>query len=108
MHLPEEKKLTVIFRVEAGCLGPTGDQKVDAFCHHAQKEIATLDADYISWQITPRNDKSLPEMEYKATGKRLNHDQAARYLAAFQANLVEFEEHLNNKITQLINDFLGH
>lgn len=108
MQLPEEKKLTIIFRIEAGCLGPTGDQKVDEFCRYAEKEIASLDADHVSWQITPRGDKSQLEIEYMTTGKRLNHDQAARYLAAFQVNLDEFEEHLNDKITQLINDFLGH
>jgi hypothetical protein len=108
MQLPENKKLTVAFRVEPGCLGPTGDQKVDEFCRYAQKEIISLDADYVIWKITPRNDKSLPEMEYMVNGKRLSHEQAARYLAAFEANLGEFEEHLNDKITQFINDFLGH
>ncbi len=106
--LPEEKKLTVVFRIEAGCLGPTGDQKIEDFCRYAQQEISSLDADYVNWRITPRSDKSLPEMEYMITGKRLNHDQAARYLAAFQADLNRFEEHLNDKMTQFINDFLGH
>lgn len=108
LPLPQEKKLTVIYRVEPGCLGPQGKDKIEDFCRFVQKKIETLDADYIIWEISPRHDKNLPEMQYKAIGKKINHDQAEKYLAIFEKELDEFEGHLIDKLTDLINEYMGH
>ncbi len=108
LPLPQDKKLTVLFRVEAGSLGPDGSDHVEAFCEFAQKELLTLDSDYIRWEIIPRHDKSRSEMEFMVSGKRLSHDMAARYLEVFEQDLDEFELHLAGNISRLIGEFMGH
>lgn len=76
LPLPDEKKLTVVSRIEPGCLGPEGDNLVDDFCQFAQKGLASLDSDFVHWELSPRVDKSLPEMQYHLQQKRITHDQA--------------------------------
>lgn len=104
--LPSDKKLEVFYRVEPGCLGPQGKNQIEAFCQFAQTAVTNLDADYVHWNIIPRYDKSLPEMEYKVLSKRLSHQQAQRYLDVFRQELDQFEEHLHERLTDLIEDFL--
>lgn len=104
--LPEEKKLTVIFRVEAGCLGPDGADHVEGYCAYAEREMATVDAGFVRWSIVPRHDKAAPEWEYRVGHKRLSHDQAARYLEVFGKDLDEFEGHLQDRIALLIEGYL--
>ena len=106
--LPENKKLCVTYRVESGCLGPEGVSHISKFCDFAQSELHTLDSEYVIWHIIPREDKSLPEMQYNIVGKRMNHAQAEKYLALFDKSLDEFESHLCEKLATLIDDFMGH
>ncbi|MCW8875588.1 MAG: hypothetical protein OQK04_14525 [Kangiellaceae bacterium] len=106
-QLPKEKKLNVLYRVEPGCLGPDGPERIEDFCQFAEKEVEDLDADFVHWDIVPRFDKTLPEMEYKALQKRLTHEQAAKYLSVFEKDLDEFEEHLHEKLGVLIENYLG-
>ncbi len=108
LPLPQDKKLTVIFRVESGSLGPDGESHVASFCEFAGKELLTLDSDYIHWEIEPRHDKSFPEMEFMVNGRRLSHDKAARYLEVFGQDLDAFELHLAGNISRLIGVFMGH
>jgi len=105
--LPQEKKLTVLFRVEAGSLGRDGDAHAEAFSRFAENELISLDSDYIHWEIVPRHDKSTPEMEYRVNGKNLSHDQAAKYLEVFGQDLDEFELHLARNLSRLIGEYLG-
>lgn len=105
--LPEDKKLVVTYRVEPGCLGPTGDTKIVGFCEFAQQEIAGLDADYVNWNIIPRSNKALPEMEYQVVGKRINHGQAAKYLSMVGKDLDEFEMHLSDKLADFIDRYMA-
>lgn len=107
LPLPQEKKLTILFRVESGCLGPQGATHIEEFCRLAQQEFASVDADFIHWEIIPRHDKSLAEMQYQVSNKKLSHDQAAKYLAVFNKDLDEFEGHLHQKLAVLIEQFLG-
>ncbi|RDH82701.1 MAG: hypothetical protein DIZ80_10500 [endosymbiont of Galathealinum brachiosum] len=108
LPLPKDKKLEVFFRVESGCLGPQGEEHVNDFCTSAQKEVDVIDADFVHWNIIPRHDKKLPEMEYKLNNKKLTHDKAAKYLSFFDKNLDEFEGHLHDKLALLIDEYLGH
>ncbi len=108
LPLPNDKKLSVTYRVESGCLGPDGTDHVEKFCDFAQKSIQSLDSDYIAWNIVPRSDKNLPEMQYRAIGKKMNHAQADKYLAVFGKSLDEFEIHLSDKLAALINEYMGH
>lgn len=107
LPLPLYKKLTVTFRVEPGCLGPDGADHIEGFCKHAKKSVADLDSDFVRWVITPRYDKSLAETEYRTNGKRLNHDKAELYLKVFGKELDEFEEHLQDSLSELIDEYLG-
>lgn len=107
LPLPLYKKLTVTFRVEPGCLGPDGADHIEGFCKHAKKSVASLDSDFVRWVITPRYDKSLPETEYKTNNKRLSRDKAQLYLQVFDKNLDEFEEHLDDHLGELIDQYLG-
>jgi hypothetical protein len=107
LPLPQDKKLTVLFRVESGLLGPDGSDHVDNFCLFAQQELVSLDSDYIHWEIIPRHDKSLLEMEYKINSKKLSHDKAAKYLEIFGQDLDGFELHLAKKLSSLIDKFFG-
>lgn len=103
--LPSNKKLTVTFRVEPGCLGPQGKHQIDEFCTFAQKGVESLDSDYVIWSIVPRKDKKLPEIQYNVLGKKMNHDQAEKYLSVFGKSLDEFEGHLDDKLANLIDEF---
>ncbi len=107
LPLPQDKKLTVIFRVESGCLGPEGKDHIAEFCDFAQKEVELIDSDFVHWDIVPRNDKRKPEMQYKINNKSITHDMAERYLQLFKKSLDEFEGHLNEKLSTLIDQFLG-
>lgn len=108
LPLPQDKKLTVVFKVEPGCLGPEGKAHIKSFCQFAQKEMAAVDANFIHWIIEARHDKKSIEMQYKIGAKKLSHDKAERYLKMFSKKLDEFEGHLHDKLALLIDQFLGH
>ncbi|GAB6040110.1 hypothetical protein [Endothiovibrio diazotrophicus] len=105
LSLPKERRLTVVFRVEPGCLGPEGERHVAGFCDFTQARMASVDADFIGWRIIPRDDKTMPETEYRVGERRLSHDQADRYLQVFQKRLDEFEGHLQDHIVELIEEY---
>ena len=69
LPLTENRKLSVTYRVEAGCLGPDGVNYIADFCKFAQSALQTLDSDYIVWLIVHRKDKTLPETQYSVVGK---------------------------------------
>lgn len=100
-------KITVICRVEPGCLGPDGAGHVESFCKLAQKEFDAIDSDIINWEIIPRFDKSLPELQYKLKGLYLNEEQSEQYLKALRKDPNEFEEALFKQLTVSVNHFFG-
>lgn len=106
LPLNDDQKITITFRVEPGSLGPTGKDHIEAYCDKAQQHFKTVDADFVHWQIIPRYDKSLPELQYSLINKTLNSSQAEKYLNLFGKCINEFEEHLEENISQLIEDFL--
>lgn len=108
LPLPQNKKLTVMFRVEPGSLGPQGKDHIGQFCAFAQKEVESIDADFVHWEIVSRDNKALPEMQYKIGNKYLTHDKAAKYLIAFNKDLDEFEGHLLEKLALLIDYYREH
>lgn len=104
--LPEEKKLTVIVRVEPGCLGPEGDAHIDAFCKMAAPEISQIDRHFANWKVIPRSDKTLPEIEYQINDKVLSSEKADRYLGLFSRELYQFEDDLNSYLVTIIEHFM--
>jgi len=108
LPLPQEKKLTVLFRLEPGCLGPKGGEHIDNFCQLAQKEFESLHSDIVYWNIVPRNDKSLAEMQYRINDKNLSHDKAEKFLDIFNINISGFEDKVHKKLAAFIDQYLGH
>lgn len=105
---PQEKnKLTVVLRVEPGCLGPNGKDYVEDFCRFAQEKIQSLDSEFIHWDIVPRHDKTLPEVQYRVSNKTLSHEQAEKYLEVFDRDIDEFEGELQDRLATFIDQFLG-
>ncbi len=105
--LPQEKKLTVLSRIEPGCLGPDGVDHIESFCRFANQELKKVDSNFVKWLPLPRYDKSLPEMQYSVNSKQLSRDKAAKYLSHFNSELDDFEEHFHDKVSLLINEFLS-
>lgn len=106
--LSPDKKLTVFFRLEPGCLGPKGSEHIEQFCQLAQKEFETLYSDIVQWEIVPRNDKSLPEIQYKINNKNLSREQASTFLSIFDKNLGGLEEKMNQTLADQIDQYMGH
>lgn len=103
--LDNNKKLEVNYRVEGGCLGPVGHTYIDNFCEYAQQHIENNRANFISLNIMPRHDKSIPEMQFKVLSKKVSHAQAEKYLSIFGQNLDDFESELIDQITLLIKNY---
>ncbi|WP_417760718.1 hypothetical protein [Shewanella sp.] len=99
--------ITVLYRVEPGCLGPAGMDYIEAFCAYAQTEFEKLAYDAMNWSIAPRYDKTLPEIQYQLAGKSLSKTQATLYFTKKGLELERFEELLELKIADLIEKHLG-
>ena len=107
LPLPENKKLAVTYRVEPGCLGPQGASFIEGFCQFAEQQVKNLDADFIRWDIIPRHDKTLTEMAYSVSEKKLTQKQADQYLQIFGKTLEEFEDHIQDECVVLINQYMA-
>ncbi|MDA7746548.1 hypothetical protein N8878_04370 [Psychromonas sp.] len=105
--LSDEKKMTVIFRMEPGSLGPDGQVYIEEFCEFAQTQLQACAEPYLIWFIVPRFDKSLAEMKFQLVDKVLNKEQATKYLAMFGENYANFEDQLENNLEAIINQFFG-
>lgn len=105
--VPAEKKLTVIFRVESGCLGPQGAQEVKKFCPFAEQKMAPVEPDCINWRVIPRCNKSDPEIEFSIAGKLLTETMAERYLDMFGLSKDALEMNMLDEITDLIDLYMG-
>ena len=96
--LTAANKLTVLFRVEPGSLGPDGKVLAQSFCDRTQQHLTSLGIGPVEWQILPRFDKSLPELEYKVSNKRLSRAQAKQYLALLGLDIDAIEDQLIGEI----------
>lgn len=105
LPLPAAKKLTVIYNVEAGCLGPQGRTHIAPFCEFAQQQLGDLYSDFICWNITPRTDTSKPEIQYQLMNKLLQEHQADKYLGYFDKSVDELESFLLGVVVILIEQY---
>lgn len=105
-QLQDSHKLNVLCRIEPGCLGPDGVDLIDDFCRYAQSRVQDIDAAFVIWKLVARHDKTLAEMHYSISGKSLDHAKAERYLAHFDQQLADFEDHFHNRLADLIDDYL--
>lgn len=97
--------LNLLMRIEPGCLGPDGAEHVERFCQFAQAPFNRLGGEAMSWRLTPRYDKQLPEIEYWLNTHRLSAAQAKRYLAIHQVDLEQEEENISELLSELIEQF---
>lgn len=103
--IPHNQCLTVIYHIEPGCLGPQGDSHIDTFCGYAQKSFDALELDYVVWQVEPRLDKSVAEIQFKINQKELSRAQAEKYLKLFEEDIIEFESLIGDTLTHLVEDY---
>jgi hypothetical protein len=101
-----DNKLVILFRLEPGCLGPDGIEHIEVFCAIAERALQSLNQQVCRWQLTPRYDKSLDEVQYSLAGKVLPLDKAVKYLQACDTELSQLMEHFEDKLAQLINQYL--
>jgi len=100
-------KITVICRVEPGCLGPDGADHVVEFCKLGQKEFDLIDSDHVNWEIIPRLDKNKAEIQYKLNDRYLSEQQASLYLKALGKDPETFEEALFKQLAESVNHYFG-
>lgn len=105
--LTKDKKLTVLCRIEPGCLGPDGLDHIENFCRFANQALKQVNDNFIIWLPLPRYDKSLAEMQYSVNQKQLTHEKAAKYLALFHCDLERFEEDFHEQLSVMIDQFLA-
>ncbi len=107
MTLTDSQKITVTFRIEPGCLGPQGVTHVDRFCTLARAQLQAENPPFINWEVVPRHDKTLPEMDFSINGKALSREFAVRYMDHFGVVLDEFEMNIFNELPDMIDQFFG-
>lgn len=104
--LSQEKKLTVLCRVEPGCLGPDGKDHIEGFCRFALSAMRLTHSSFVRWIIIPRYDKTQPEVQYLLNDRNLSDAQAAKYLEFVGKNAREFAIELDEKLASLIEQYL--
>ncbi|BCE01822.1 hypothetical protein [Marinicellulosiphila megalodicopiae] len=105
--LSNDKKLSVLYRLEPGCLGPQGKGLIDEFCNFAHTQLDSLESHAIALNIIPRHDKTLNEMQCILAGNNISHTQAKKYLNLLKIDLDEFENNLDDKLETLITEFMN-
>ncbi|WP_394129957.1 hypothetical protein [Shewanella maritima] len=102
-----EKRLTIIYRLEPGCLGPDGVDHILPFCQLINTALRKKEHPYVCWQVVARHDKSLPETQYFVAGKLLSQPQAQVYLAKAEQSLGDTVEQFEEMLTQFINHYIA-
>ncbi|WP_115720241.1 hypothetical protein [Gallaecimonas mangrovi] len=95
--------LDVTFRIEPGCLGPDGLSHIEDFCQLAQQHFDRLARRYLRWDIIPRYDKALPEMQYSLNGRAISRDKVEKVLNLHQQTVDGLEEKVNQLLDTMIN-----
>jgi len=103
--LPLYKKLILLYRIEPGCLGPDGVNFVEDFCVFARKKLKDKHKHFLRWTIKPRYDKALPELEFQIKNTPVSHQQAAQFMSAFNVDIGDFEEQLEEELAELVDVF---
>ena len=103
----DENRLTIVFRLEPGCLGPDGKQYIEEFCVLVQHAFAKKTIGIVNWEIIPRYDKLLPETEYRLGERGFSRDKALRYLGACGKDLDTLESQLNLALPRMIEQYLA-
>ncbi|QBF81379.1 hypothetical protein EXU30_00700 [Shewanella maritima] len=101
------KQLTILYRLEPGCLGPDGVDHIEAFCLLVQKALAAKGNVHYKWQVVPRFDKSKPEIQFTLNGKSLTEQQAQKYLSMLTIELDNVIDGFEDMLTKMINQYIA-
>ncbi len=100
-------QLEAVYRLEPGCLGPDGAQYIEEFCQFAQPLVSAHAPAFMRWVLTPRFDKSLPELQFRLGSRNLSEDQADRLCSTYQTDTDTLVEELNHHLMLLIDQYFG-
>jgi len=101
-----DKKLTLIYRVESGLLGPDGLKHVEDFCLFAQSMLQQNIDLPLTCLIKPRIDKTLSEISFELNGKNLNDQHINRYFSVLGTSYCDFKDQFENDLEFLITQYL--
>jgi hypothetical protein len=106
--MPGENKLNILIRVEPGSLGPDGLDHVEPFCDVAKRYYSRLYTELVDWDVLPRYDKTLPEMEFTINGRPLTSQQTEKMLQLVNKDEEQIEMEVMDHLAKLIDKYLGH
>ncbi len=99
--------LTVIYYVEAGCLGANGDKLIDGFCDFMSLKVNQTNNELCVWSIQVLTDIHKPHIEYFIQQKKLDSRQARVFLKKYGKDIDVFEESIDDLVINTIEDYLG-
>lgn len=102
----ENIHITVLYRVEPGCLGPEGKFFIEDFCAYANEIFGNVLCEHIDWLFVPRHDKTLPEIQYQYKERNLSREMAQKLFKIKSIDIDNFEELVNERLPDLIDKFL--
>ena len=103
----EPLKLTIQLRIEPGTLGPDGKDHIEIFCEAANKFFTTIEPALVHWDLIPRFDKQLPEIEFFIGNHKLTQEQADLYLHRMNRERDELEELMYSLLAKLAERYLN-
>jgi len=105
--MTQKAVVEAIYRLEPGCLGPDGAQYITEFCQFAQPLVSSHAPVFMQCVLTPRFDKSLPELQFSLGGRILTEAQAERLCSSYQTDADTLVEELNHHLMLLIDQYFG-
>lgn len=103
----DQNKIQITYRIEAGCLGANGKDKVVGFCQYLTQQLNQCYGEFSQWQSAPHTDRKLAHIEYGIQNKSLNSEQVKTYFSLLKQDKDTFEEELEDQVVQFIEDYLG-
>lgn len=103
--LPEDRKLTITYRVEPGTLGPDGASHIEAFCQFLTERLQGFYPEVIQLKVVPRYDKQRPEKQFSIANKQISLTQATVYLDTLALDIDQIDDELDEQTSQLVDDF---
>lgn len=100
--------MLVTVRVEPGSLGPDGADHIESYCKLAQCYFDKHQSEFLDWNIVPRYDKTLAEIDYSYGDRLLSENQAGKMLDVIGKDFDQMDAEVMEHIATLIDKYLGH
>lgn len=99
--------LSVIYFIEADCLGAKGEQKIISFCPFLSQRLNQTKNSPCIWKAQPLIDRQKPHFQYFIIQKKLTSKQAQIYLQALNIDIKSFENSIDELVVDLIDEYLS-